>query len=143
MKKVIAPMLLLALLAFAAGCSTGAGGSKTTTACAPKDNAVTICLNGKPIDFSAEKTQPHKHENGNLYAPVVALSNALGVKVEADAANKTVTVNGKKIEVASSAEVKGIHVHENAVFVPLKQFAEAAGLKYEMDWEKGVAGFAK
>jgi hypothetical protein len=140
MKKVLAPALFLTLLALTAGCSAG---SKATTDCKATDNPVTICLNGKPIDFSAEKTQPHKHENGNLYAPVVAMGKALGVTVEADATAKTAQVNGKKIDVLPTDQIKGVHVHEGAVFVPVKEFAEATGLRHSMDWEKGVVGFAK
>lgn len=142
MKKVLAPALFLALLALTAGCSASAKAT-ATTACQAKDKAVTICLNGKPIDFSAEKTQPHKHEIGNLYAPVVAMGKALGVAVEADATAKTARVNGKKIDVVATDQIKGVHVHEGAVFVPVKEFADATGLTFEMDPDKGVAGFAK
>lgn len=121
---------------------TGCGG-KATTGCSGPENGVTVCVNGKAVDFSAEKNGPHKHESGNIYAPVIPLAAALGIKVEADAGSKTVTIAGKKLEVASSEAVKGVHVHDGAVFVPVNEFAAAAGLKVEVNFDKGTAGFAK
>jgi len=140
LRRTVGSMLLVSALALVtAGCSA----TKANTACEPVDNAITVCLNGKAMDFSKEKTQPHRHENGNLYAPIVPVAEALGIKIEIDTEKKTAVVNGKTLEVISSDEIKGIHVHEMAMFVPMKEFAAATGLEHKMDVDKGVIGFAK
>ncbi len=56
---------------------------------------------------------------------------------------ETAGVHGKPLVVISSDQIEGIHVHEMALFVPLKEFAAASGLEHKMDAEKGVIGFAK
>lgn len=140
MNRIYRALVTLSLLpVLLTGCAATA-----TTACDAKTGAnVTVCVNGKAVDFSAEKNQPHKHESGNLYAPVVPLANALGVKIETDVNGKTVTVNGKKVDLVPTETIKGVHVHDGALFVPLKEFAAAAGLKMDMNFDRGTAGFAK
>lgn len=121
-----------------AGCATASG-----KGCAPKGKEVTICLNGRPIDFSAEKNLPHRHDSNNLYAPVMPMARALGVNVQADPATKVVFINGKRFVPAGGKQTMGIHVHNGVVFVPVKDFAAAAGLPVQMDLEKGTAAFQK
>jgi hypothetical protein len=124
------------------GCSSSA-----STACEGKPNAVTICANGKPIDFSREKNGPHVHEAGSIYAPVEVLGQALGIpvaaEVSADGKSARVTINGKAFAVKMASGAKGIHVHDGETFVPLKEFAAAAGLMLDLNVNKGTAGFAK
>lgn len=139
MKRLAVAVLSLALGGLLiSGCT-----SESKVVCQPVPNSATICLNGKPIDFSREQTGPHVHENGNLYAPVVALAKGLGVEATVDAGGKSVTVNGKKLEVSGQTTVKGIHEHASAIFVPVKEFAAAAGLRVQVDSEKGTASFTK
>lgn len=136
----------LAGICLVAGLLAGCGAKATaTTACAGRPNDITICVNGKPIDFTAEKSGPHRHDPANnLYAPVVPLAKALGLDVKADPTAKTVTINGKPfVANTDNGKLKGIHVHDGVVFVPLKDFANAAGLNMEMDIDKGTAGFAR
>lgn len=71
------------------------------------------------------------------------LAKALGLTVEADTKANTVSISGKKFEAVSNNQVKGIHVHDGAVFVPLKEFAAATGLKADINFDKGTAVFAK
>lgn len=132
-KGLLGLCLLPALLA---GCAA--------SSCDPAAGAaVTVCAGGKPIDFSAEKNAPHKHESGNLYAPVVPLAQALGIPIETDVNTMTVTIGSQKLHMPTTATVKGVHLHDGALFVPLKEFAKAAGLKLDMDFDKGTAGFTK
>lgn len=130
---------LLAVLA--AGCG------KPTTACRAQENAVTICLNGKPLDFRAARNAPHAHEHGHIYAPAAVLGKQLKVdvrlKITPDGKSAIVTVGGRPFEPAMSHGSKGIHVHDGEVFVPVREFAKAAGLQIEMDVQQGWAGFSR
>lgn len=126
-----------------AGCS-----ASSSTDCKAEGNNVTICVNKKPIDFSAAKNKPHSHETGSIYAPGKVLADALGVpfdaQVAADGKSAKVTVNGKPFEPAMAATTdKGIHVHDGDAFVPVREFAAAAGLKVDVKADQGTAGFAK
>jgi hypothetical protein len=132
----------LAGLALLAGGLAACGG-QPTTACTPKDKAVVVCVNGKPIDFSTAKNGPHKHEAGSIYAPVEQLAGALGVDIMVDPGGKTVTVNGQKVQVVGVPGAMGVHVHSQEIFVPVREFARAAGLKVDVDDKKGIAGIAK
>ncbi len=84
------------------------------------------------------------HENGNLYAPVMPLARALGLQVTVDPRTKQVTVDGHPVQVKPATPTpKGIHDHEGAIFVPLKEFAAAAGLSVVIDEKLKTAGFRK
>lgn len=139
MNRVLVSLIGLSLLALV----LSACGGKPTTACEPRKNEVVVCLNGKPIDFSKEKNGPHKHETGSIYAPAASLAQALGVNAMIDAGARKVMVNGKAIPVVSVPGAKNIHLHDGVIFVPVKQFAEAAGLSCDVDYGKGTAGIAK
>jgi hypothetical protein len=131
---------LMAALAIAALVLTGC--SSATTACEPKGTSVNICVNGHPIDFSQEPFQPHVHEPGNIYAPVLPVAEALGLIVEVNVEALTVSIGDIPFAVpAATDSFMGIHVHEGNVFVPLKEFATAIGAKMAMDADNGTAGF--
>jgi|GEM_PF-3548639 len=139
MKPAVA--LLLAMALIVAGCG------KPTTACAGRDKEVTICVNGRSISFAEARNGPHGHEAGSLYAPAWVLGDALGVdvrtQVSPDGKSAIITVGGKPFSPAMAGSAQGVHVHDGEVFVPLREFAAAAGLKLDLDVEKGVAGFAR
>jgi hypothetical protein len=145
MKRLTIALSVLSLVAVLAGCGATAP-TPTSATCQAKENALVLCQNGKEIDFSAEKTKPHKHEA--FYAPVVPLAKALGVtvdaKVSADGKTGTLSISGKEFKPTSTAtDFKGLHVHEGALFVPLKEFAAAAGLTLKIDDAKQTVNFTK
>jgi hypothetical protein len=121
-----------------------AGCARATTAC--KGPAATICLNGHPLAFAAGN-QPHGHEVGNLYAPVDVLAKQLHLDVKssvsADGKKIEVLLNGKPFAPAMADGAKGVHVHNGQVYVPVREFAAAAGLKLQLDAATGVAGVAQ
>ena len=129
------------LAAVAAGCG------KPSTACRSQENAVTICLNGKPLDFRRARNAPHAHEHSQIYAPAGVLAKQLKVdvrmRIHPDGKSAMVTVNGKPFEPAMSHGSKRVHVHDGEVFVPVREFAKAAGLQVEIDVQQGWAGFAR
>ena len=139
MKRALAGLAGLLVTAALAGC----GSSTPTTACTPRGNDFVICLNGKPIDFSAAKVGPHMHETGNIYAPVLELAQALHVPVQVDAPHQVVIVNGQQVKATTGQTPKGIHLHGDEVFVPIREFAQAAGLTVELRADGHTAGFAK
>lgn len=139
MKRVTAGLAPLLLAALVAGC----GESTPTTACSPRGSEITICLNGKPLDFSAAQHQPHIHETGNLYAPAIVLAQALHVPAQVDAQHLSVTVNGQAIKAVATQRFKGIHKHDDEVFVPIREFAQAAGITLNIQTDGRTAGFAK
>lgn len=117
----------------------GCGGAKSD-ACAPAEGKVIVCLNGQPIAWTA-KTPAHAHE-GFFYGPAEELARHLGTKIEISPDKKTVTVNGKKIEVEAS-DKKNIHLHDDVVYAPIKQVAEAAGLKVNVDAARAVISITR
>lgn len=132
MKKAFAGLVLLAGLGLA-GCGSGAASS----ACAPVENGVGVCLDGKAISWTEKVRPPHMHEAGGYYAPVVDLEKALGVKAEVAADKKSVSVKGT-IVVANASKAWGVHEHDALVYAPVKEFAEAAGFKVEVDTTRHV-----
>jgi hypothetical protein len=112
----------------------GAGYSSAAQ-CAPVELGVGVCHNGIPVEWSAGVMKPHMHENGGYYASADDLAKTLGVKVDIAADNRSVTVNGKSVT-AAAVGAKGIHEHEHRVFAPIKEFAEAAGFKADVDTQK-------
>lgn len=135
-----ATALVMLLATLAGGCA------RPSTACKGPENSVNICINGKRLQFT-EEAQPHGHETGSIYAPVDVLAGRLGLDVRtwttADGLTATVTVNRKPFAPAMAHGAKGIHVHNGHVYVPLREFAAAAGLKLELNAESLTAGFAK
>lgn len=138
---------MLGVAVILAGVMAGCSASGASTACKAEGSNVTICLNTKPIDFSTSKTKPHSHEAGSIYAPGKVLANALGVPFDAqvapDGKSAKVTVNGKAFEPAMPSGAKGVHVHDGEAYVPVKEFADAAGLKVDVKADQGTAGIAK
>lgn len=135
MKRWMVGIGLLAAVA-AAGC-----GSKTK-ACAPVEGGVGVCVDGKAVTWSPGVLKPHMHENGGYYAGAEDLAQALGVKVEIATDKKSVTVGGTTVK-AKVAGAKGIHEHEAKVFAPVKEFAEAAGYKADVDGEQHTVNLHK
>lgn len=138
MKRLIS-VLVLALLA--TGCAAAA-----TTACAGPVRQINICVNGKRMQFD-ERHLPHRHETGNLYAPVEPLARTLKLDlrmiIRGDGQSAIVTVNGRPFSPAMASDAKGVHVHEGQVYLPLRELAATAGLRLDMDAESGTAGFAR
>lgn len=123
-RTLVALFLTLAALT---GCSAA-----QSTACPPVESGVGVCVNGKAIDWSAVVMKPHMHENGGYYAHVEQLAEALHVNPVVASNKKSVLVGDKQVT-ALAPEAKGVHVHEDFVFVPIKEFAEAAGFKAIVD----------
>ncbi|HWI65787.1 MAG TPA: hypothetical protein VNT75_28505 [Symbiobacteriaceae bacterium] len=137
MKRLLAACLLALLLA---GCT------EATTVCRGPEQEINICVNGKRLVFD-EHHPPHRHEEGSLYVPVEPLAERLGLDVRwvirGDGKSAIVTVNGKPFDPAMAYGSKGVHVHDGAVYVPVRELAAAAGLELDMDAEAGMAGFAR
>lgn len=138
MKNVLLGLTLVAALALA-----GCGGTKAASAtCAPVENGVGVCLDGKALTWTANIKPPHVHEEGGYYAAVQDLEKALGVKAEVAADKKSVKVGGKDV-VATAPKAQGIHDHDALVYAPIKEFAEAAGFRVEVDAAKHVVSISK
>lgn len=125
-RSLAAVMLAAGLTAVAAGCSS------ESIACAPVKDGVGVCLQGKAIPWSPQLKPPHMHETGGYYAAAEDLAKALGVRAQIAADKKSVTVAGKQV-VAMTPKATGIHQHDAAVYVPIKEFAEAAGFQVQVD----------
>lgn len=131
---VLAALLALLLLT---GCFGRGGG------CTARAGQVTICVSGKPVDFSGQPAPPHAHELGNLYAPVLPLARAVGLPVTADPRTLVVIIAGRPFAAPVSPAVKGIHLHAGVVYVPLREFAAAAGLRLDLDFARGTANLSR
>lgn len=127
MKLSIAIMALVALLGIVAGCAAG-----TSQGCPPVENGVGVCFDGRPITWSAAVKPPHMHEQGGYYAPVDELATYLKVNPVVASNKKSVLIGGKIIA-AKSDEAVGVHLHEDFVYVPIREFAEAAGFRVVVD----------
>ncbi|HYG59250.1 MAG TPA: hypothetical protein VD902_14405 [Symbiobacteriaceae bacterium] len=119
------------------GCS-----GQASAACPPVIDGVGVCIDAKPIAWSAGVKPPHMHENGGYYGAVNELATALGAKAEVAGDGKSVKVGGKVVA-ATAADAKGIHLHEEFVYVPIKEFAEAAGYKVYVDTGKHTVNIWK
>ena len=141
MKRPLAMAAVVLLMAV-----LGVGCSHSSTACSGPEDSVNICVNGRRIAFEAD-AQPHMHETGSLYAPVDVLARRLGLDVRTvisgDGQSALVTVNRKPFAPAMAHGSKGVHVHQGTVYVPLREFAAAAGLELDMSAETRTAGFAR
>lgn len=115
------------LLASATGCSLGSKG------CASVEHGVGVCLDGQPVAWSAGVKAPHMHEEGGYYGGAQDLARALGVQIKVSADKASVTVVGGDQVAAAAKGAKGVHQHELVVFVPIKEFAEAAGYRVQVD----------
>lgn len=131
--------LLLGLAVLTAVTAAGLGQSP---ACAPVAGGVGVCVDGKPVAWPAGGPTPHMHEHAGYYAPVADLARALGVKIEVAGDQKSVKVGGRGV-VARAAGAKGIHQHQEKVFAPIREFAEAAGFKADVDTEKHTINIHK
>lgn len=135
--------VLLGLGLVAAVVLTGCAGSKTASAtCAPVENGVGVCVEGKAVAWTAKAKPPHMHEAGGYYGLAVDLAKALGVKAEVSADKTKVTISGKAVR-STAKNAANIHEHEALVFVPIKEFAEAAGFKVEVDTTRNVINIHK
>jgi hypothetical protein len=139
--KRAAVMMAIALLlvAFGAGCA------RSTTECRATEGEVSVCINGRRIKF-ADGAQPHQHEPGSLYAPADVLARQLGLDIRTwvtGTGSVLVTVNRKPFNPAMAHGAKGVHVHGGVVYLPLRELALSAGLKLDMNAERGIAGFAR
>jgi hypothetical protein len=105
-------------------------------------DSVGVCVNGKAVAWSAAVKPPHMHESGGYYGAVEDLARALGVHAEVAADQQSVKVGGKSV-VAVSKEAKGVHTHDSAVFVPIKEFAEAAGYHVVVDAAQHTISMSK
>lgn len=122
---------------------TGCGGQQAAAGgCAPLEGGVAVCLNGQAVTWSPGALPPHMHENGGYYGPVVDLQKALGVKAEVAPDKARVTVNGKQV-LAMAQNAKGIHNHDALVYAPIKEFAEAAGFRVQVDTKNNVVNITK
>lgn len=132
-------MILLGLLAAVAsvGCT-----STSSMACTPVEGGVGVCVDGKPVTWSEGVLKPHMHETGGYYGGVEDLAKALGVDVQIAADKSSVTVGGKQVK-AMADQAKGIHQHEMKVFAPIREFAEAAGFRAQVDGEKHTVNIHK
>lgn len=119
----------------------GAGCSRSV-ACAPVENGVGVCLEGAPIGWSAGVMKPHMHEEGGYYAPVADLAKALGVDAQVAADRKSVTV-GRTMVTAKAMEARGIHLHDERVYAPIREFAEAAGYRATVDGKRHTVNIVK
>jgi hypothetical protein len=135
-QRLLAASVLVVGLA-AAGCS-----GSSSSACAPVENGVGVCFDGTPVTWSPNVMKPHMHETGGYYGPALDLAGALGVASEIAADKKSVTVGGESV-VAKTQNAKGIHQHDAAVYVPIKEFAEAAGFHVMVDGEKHTVDIRK
>lgn len=127
MKLSVAIMALIALFGVVVGCA-----KSTQQSCAPVENGVGVCIDGKPITWSAAVKPPHMHEQGGYYAPVEDLATHLKVNPVVGSNRKSVLIAGKVV-MARSEEAVGVHMHEDFVYVPIREFAEAAGFKVMVD----------
>lgn len=135
----MAKRLLLVAAAFGAMVLAGCGSQAAQ--CQPVPDGVAVCVGGKAVAFQA-KTKPHMHEAGGFYAPAEELARALGVQVEIAPDKKSVKVAGKEVK-AAAPDAKGIHEHDGLVYVPIKEFAEAAGYKYSANVEQKTVNLTK
>lgn len=136
-KAVLAAVLVL--LAFVAGCA------RSTTECPRVEGQITVCINGRRIRF-AEGAPPLRHEAGSLYAPADVLARELKLDIRTwvtPDGTALVTVNRKPFRPAMAEGALGVHVEDGVVYLPLRELALAAGLKLDMNAERGVAGFAR
>lgn len=101
-----------------------------------------MCVNGKAVAWSAAVKPPHMHETGGYYGAAEDLARALGVNAQIAADKKSVRVGGKAV-VAVSKEARGVHTHDTAVFVPIKEFAEAAGFRVTVDAKQHTVSIRK
>ncbi len=123
---------LLGLIGLIAVLVLSGCGGKQTAGCAPIENGVGVCLEGTAVSWTANVRPPHMHEPGGYYAPVQDLAKTLGVMAEVSSDQKSVSVNGKQV-LAIGPEAQGIHLHDDLVYAPIKEFAEAAGYKVSVD----------
>lgn len=134
MRRWLAGILVI-MAAAAVGCSE-------SKACAPVKDGVGVCVDGQPIAWAAGGPTPHMHEPAGYYAPVAELARALGVQPEIAADRRSVRVGGKAVVVRSDG-AKGIHQHEDRVFAPIREFAEAAGFRADVDTAKHTINIHK
>ncbi|HLN62691.1 MAG TPA: hypothetical protein VK464_14185 [Symbiobacteriaceae bacterium] len=134
MRRIAA--LILAVSLAAAGCSSA------SSACAPVKDGVGVCLQGKAVAWSPKLKPPHMHESGGYYGPAEDLAKALGVTAQIAADKKSVRVGGKNVA-ALTPKAMGIHQHDAAVYVPIKEFAEAAGYLVQVDTGKHTLAISK
>jgi hypothetical protein len=129
LKRYLAGLgLLIVVGGLSSGCSMAARG---TVACSSLGSSVTICINGKPLSFKVNAL-PHVHD-GQVYAPVEAMADQLGVKVQVhltvDQKSAVVDLNGKPFQPNLAKGQLGVHVHGATTYVPVTEFAKAAGLQ--------------
>lgn len=134
-KRLVMPALGLAILAMATGC-----GNKAPD-CAPMASAVNVCVNGTALLNTAPRA-PHAHEQGGYYMDLNDLARALHVNPHVSGDHRSVVVNGKAV-IAASPGAKGVHDHDHVVFVPVKEFAEAAGYKAAVDTRHNTVSLYK
>lgn len=138
MKRFLVGLSLMMALAL-----TGCGGNKAASASCPSvENAVSVCLDGKPLSWTAGFRPPHWHDPDGYYAPVQDLAKALGAKTMVAPDRKSVSVGGKSV-VATMQGAMGIHQHDAIVYAPIKEFAEAAGFQVQVDTKKHVVSIQK
>lgn len=91
MTKKLILVLALVLAVVTASFAT----AKATDIVAQLDPTIKVTLNGKAVEMKSEDGQTVNAVvyNGTTYLPVRAISNALGMKVEWDQANRTVVLN--------------------------------------------------
>lgn len=146
--RVRFPVAAAALLLMAVLLSACGGNNKGTQAvkpCAPVPDGTAVCINGEPIVWQAEvKTLPHMHEQGGFYAPALQLADRLGIadKVQIDKQALTVKVNGTAVR-SLVPNARNIHVHDDLVYAPIKEFAEAAGFDVEVNVDQRTVNIIK
>lgn len=88
---------------------------------------MTLVINGEEAAFTDAQGNPLENMlvEGRLHAPVVAMGQYLGLDIAADAAAKTITLEGKPLTLMSGGTAVEPAVMDGVVYVPVLAFASA------------------